>query len=252
MARFSLVCVAAVLSVAVAAHAADAQPFGIEVHGNFKRMSHTGDTAGTVRLAALDSEPALYGVGALAGLAGEIMIWRGRVLVSRGHVRDGAVSARRDDDEATLLVTAKVLNWSEIEVPVDMNQKAFEAFVSDSARSLGLGPTTAFPFAVRGEFPQLTWHVVTGAASRQDSRNSTGISPAQGHAQNRVFDEHRVPGMMLGFYSGDGLEGVITHPGERFHLHYADMEFKRSGHVDRFAVGRGAVLLLPKLTVVRP
>jgi len=46
-------------------------------------------------------------------------------------------------------------------------------------------------------------------------------------------------------YSGVQLEGVVSHPGERFHLHYADAGLSRSGHVDRYGVGAGAMLRLP-------
>jgi hypothetical protein len=39
---------------------------------------------------------------------------------------------------------------------------------------------------------------------------------------------------------------VITHPGERFHVHYADNNLKTSGHLDNFGIAKGAKLLLPK------
>jgi alpha-acetolactate decarboxylase len=60
-----------------------------------------------------------------------------------------------------------------------------------------------------------------------------------------VFDERDAPGVMVGFYSGDALEGVISHPGERFHVHYANRDVTRSGHVDGYSVRAGARLLLP-------
>jgi alpha-acetolactate decarboxylase len=46
-------------------------------------------------------------------------------------------------------------------------------------------------------------------------------------------------------YSGTALEGVVSHPGERFHLHFADAAATVSGHVDRYSVAAGAVLKLP-------
>jgi hypothetical protein len=39
---------------------------------------------------------------------------------------------------------------------------------------------------------------------------------------------------------------VISHPGERFHVHYADDDFRTSGHLDSFGIGGESVLLLPK------
>jgi alpha-acetolactate decarboxylase len=64
----------------------------------------------------------------------------------------------------------------------------------------------------------------------------------RGHARNRVFEERTAAGVMVGFYSGDVLEGVISHPGERFHLHYANRDFTRSGHVDGYTVHAGGAL----------
>ena len=46
-------------------------------------------------------------------------------------------------------------------------------------------------------------------------------------------------------YSGAALEGVVSHPGERFHAHYVDDKSSVSGHVDAYAVAQGAVLMLP-------
>jgi alpha-acetolactate decarboxylase len=51
--------------------------------------------------------------------------------------------------------------------------------------------------------------------------------------------------VLVGFHSGEALEGVISHPGERFHVHYANGDASRSGHVDAYAVRAKSVLSLP-------
>jgi hypothetical protein len=52
-------------------------------------------------------------------------------------------------------------------------------------------------------------------------------------------------GRMVGMYSGEALEGVVSHAGERSHLHYVDAGVTVSGHVDDYGVAGGAVLRLP-------
>jgi len=42
------------------------------------------------------------------------------------------------------------------------------------------------------------------------------------------------------------LEEIVSHPGERFHVHYIDKDMTVSGHVDQFSVHAGATLWLPK------
>jgi alpha-acetolactate decarboxylase len=217
------------------------EPAAVQAFGNFKRLAHTGDASAKIALREVPTTAGTYAVGALTGMRGEILVWDGKLLVTRGHSPEGRTEAARADESATLLALANVAAWEEVPVPSDMKQAEFEAFVVKQAAARGLDAAKPFPFLVRGEFPAVLWHVVTGAAG-----SGHGGAHAQGHAANRVFDERNVTGVMVGFYSADALEGVISHPGERFHLHYATRDFSRSGHVDGYGVGAGAVLSLPR------
>lgn len=60
-----------------------------------------------------------------------------------------------------------------------------------------------------------------------------------------MFHAPGATGQLVGVYSGAGLEGVVSHAGERFHLHYVDSGATVTGHVDRYSVAAGAVLKLP-------
>ena len=61
----------------------------------------------------------------------------------------------------------------------------------------------------------------------------------------RLFRQPGASGQLIGVYSGAALEGVVSHPGKRFHLHFADPGAIVSGHVDRYSVAPGVVLKLP-------
>jgi alpha-acetolactate decarboxylase len=237
------------LLTAAAAYAAE--PFAVQAWGNFKQMAHTGKTDGVVKLSALGGTKGTYGVGALAGMRGEIFLWDGKLLVSRGHSQNGSTEPATPSDEAALFVRGKVDAWQELTVANDMTQAQFEAFVVDSARKLGIDGNRPFPFAVRGEKRNIVWHVVTGAApagghAPTPAAHGGASTHAQGHAGMRVFKENAASGMLLGFYTATALEGIASHPGERFHLHYASTDLSVSGHVDEYRVPRGATLLLPK------
>lgn len=99
----------------------------------------------------------------------------------------------------------------------------------------------------------MRWHVVTGEQTAGGPGAETGgAAPGRhsgGHAQQRsgmkVFHSPGAPGQLVGVYSGQALDGVVSHPGERFHVHYADDKASASGHVDAYAVAAGAVLMLP-------
>ena len=68
----------------------------------------------------------------------------------------------------------------------------------------------------------------------------------KGHASNRIFSGAETKSKLVGFYSAEEFEGVISHQGERVHIHYADDNMKMSGHLDSFNIRKGATLLLPK------
>jgi alpha-acetolactate decarboxylase len=235
----SLVIVSMLGALAATAPTAAAERFDVQAYGNFKRVLHAGDTAGKVRLAAVSGRPHTYGVGALAEMRGEVLLWDGRMLVTPGHDSQGRTIGPEPDQEATLFVSARVSEWAEVPIPSDFTRPELEQFVRDAARRRGLSDADPYPFVVKGDFARVLWHVVTGRGGESSAVH------ALGHAGNRVFDDKPAQGILLGFYSGEKLEGVVSHPGERFHVHFAHTDFAASGHADDYAVRKGATLLLP-------
>lgn len=223
-------------------------PFGFVHHGNFQRMMQAGDTAGQVALAALAQQGGSWGVGATAGLKGEIVQIDGRLLVSPGSDPHGRVRLPQDGEEAVLFASGRVQAWQDVVVPRDLDSAAFESFVQERAQALGLVRDQPFVFRVEGRFPHLLWHVVTGEKGPGGGHSGHGGHDA-GHANQRsdmrVFRQPGASGQLIGIYSGAALEGAVSHPGERFHIHYADSGATVSGHVDRYSVAEGAVLRLP-------
>jgi len=216
--------------------------FDITAYGNFKKMKHTGDVSGKVVLSSLSLTGGTYGVGALAHLRGEILVWEGKVLVTPGESETGSTRPAIPEDQATLLAIARVKEWVEVSIPDDMTQREFERFIIDNANATGMDTNRPFPFLVRGSVTDYTWHVITGKANSHGG----GVKHRQGHAGNRTFSGPKTAGKLVGFYSAEKLEGVISHPGERFHVHYIDDGLKTSGHLDSFGIGKGSVLRLPK------
>jgi alpha-acetolactate decarboxylase len=235
-----IVTTALVFCLSFTVSAAEERPFNISAHGNFKRML-TGDASGEIALASISRSAGTYGAGALADLRGEIMIWDGSVFVTPGESVSGSTQSPRADDQAALLVIAQVKEWEKTQVLNNMTQKAFERYVVDNARSKGIDTDKPFPFIVIGEIADYAWHVVTGTA-----KGHGGGTHQQGHASNRIFSGTEIKGKLIGFYASEELEGVISHPGEHLHVHYADDDLKISGHLDSFDVRKGATLLLPK------
>ena len=218
-------------------------------YGNFKRMMHTGDTTAQVELATLDQSVGTWGVGALAGLKGEVIQVDGKLLVSFGTDPEGRVQPPSKTDAAVLWAGGKVAHWKQIPVPADLGQAEFETFVSEQATRNNVDLTQPFVFRVIGGYSHLIWHVVTGETSAHKAGGHGGHGHAGGHTNKRsdmkVFRNPTATGQLVGVYSSDSLEGVVSHPGERFHVHYIDDAKAVSGHVDQYNVKKGATLWLP-------
>lgn len=248
--RYTVLTSAVLATVALAA----VLPFDFTHVGNFKHMSHTGNTAGQAALASLPQAPGTWGVGATAGLKGEIVQIDGKLLVSPGSDAQGRVRAPVVDEQALLYASARVHRWVDATVPRDMDQAQLEAFVREQAAATGLSVDQPFVFRVEGRFPKLRWHIVTGEAPAGGhaggGHHGHMADASGGHANQqsgmKVFHAPGSTGQLVGVYSGVALEGVVSHPGERFQVHFADAAATLSGHVDAYAVAAGAVLKLPQ------
>jgi len=243
---FSALCLALVVQTALG------QPANFQHFGNFQRMMHTGDTAGQVHLSKLDQSAGRWGVGALAGLKGEIIQVDGKLLVSLGTDPTGKVQGPQANDAAVLWASDKVAQWRQISVPSDMNQAQFEKFVSDQAAANRFDLNQPFAFRVTGGYSHLIWHVLSGEKPEAGS-TAQGAHGGHGHGGGhtnkqsgmKVFRNPTATGQLVAVYSGQRLEGVVSHPGERFHVHYIDDAQTVSGHVDQYNVRSGATLWLP-------
>lgn len=227
-------------------------PFDFVHFGNFTIMNQKGGASGQVKLADVPQTAGVWGLGATAGLKGEIVQIDGKLLVSPGSDPEGRVQAPQPGEQAVLFASARVKAWADVPLPNTMNQIQLEAFVREQAAARGLSLEQPFVFRLEGQFPHLMWHVITGEPTAAVERGHAGHGSrgrAADHANQqsgtRVFHRPGTTGQLVGVYSGAGLEGVVSHAGERFHLHFVDSVLTVSGHVDAYAVAVGAVLKLP-------
>jgi alpha-acetolactate decarboxylase len=216
----------------------------LTVHGNFRHMLHTGQTDGTVALDTL-TVPSSWGVGATAGLRGEVVIRNGAVLVSRGDDPEARLTPTEAGEQAVILAFGTVEDWQSVAIPHDMAPDRLTHFIEMQAQSLGLDPQGGFPIRIEGSFPQLVWHVVTGETPAHGGHGAGHGGHANSQSGMNLYDEAGATGEIIGVYTGAALEGIAAHPGERVHLHFVSADGTRSGHVDEIMIPAGATLMLP-------
>jgi alpha-acetolactate decarboxylase len=243
-----LLLVAGVVNLSVFAQDGNANPtpqgaagggaFEFSARGVFRDMVHRRDFEPGTTLAEALGAGATEGVGALSGLRGEVTIVQGRAVLSCGSK---ATCAGAEHESATLLATAKARAWGQgIALPKDMGEAELREFIESQVRARGLSLREPFPLRVVGVLADVRMHVVSSPNPKFAGHGSAEPMAIQDEELERELD-----GEVVGMRVPPPLQGVATHRGEAFHLHWVDTARTRTAHLDGFKVKAGALLLLP-------
>lgn len=208
----------------------DAPP--VESWGTMREALRLGDSRPRVDLADLAANDAV-GVGALAGLEGEVTITGGRVLVATVEGTECRVRDARADATATLLVRAEVADWEEHPLPDCASYAELDAAVAEVLAARGFDLEQPTPVRIRGDATSLEYHVIAGACP---------IATPDGPAPWR-FDGPLDDVVLVGFFV-EGAAGRFTHHTSSSHLHVVAPG--KTGHLDEVSLER-AVLLVPSV-----
>lgn len=206
--------------------------------GTLREVLRFERTQGRVELDDVTDESTV-GLGALAGLRGEILLLDGEAWVSlcEGDARPTARLAT-EDEEATFLAIAEVPLWVDIPVRQDISPADLERFLRKAAEFAGLDWSRPFPFVVRGTLISADLHVLNGKCPFANPNLPPEEAPFRAS-----FGE--TPGVLVGFY-GEGMEAVLTHHGSRVHVHgRLGGDRPIVGHLDVVGIAAGSVLQLP-------
>jgi alpha-acetolactate decarboxylase len=184
--------------------------------------------------------PHVMGIGALAGLRGEVTILDGVPWIA--HPAEPwtiRVDRSAGDLAAALLVTATVPAWQSVPIGRDLPLEALEQELAQLAADSRAEPGRPLPVRIEGELTELVWRVVDGRKleivafdrSRKPRVDVTGHVAA-------------ARGTLVGFYSAG--QGGFAPAGSAVHLHVVLPDRQIAAHVDSVVVRQGATLLLPR------
>jgi acetolactate decarboxylase len=213
----------------------------VHVHGSLRAMLHENQFGSQIDLATLPQSPHLFGLGALADLAGEVLVLEGRTYVSYPNGAHAATTEELPTASlgAALLVTTQVEAWDGFVVEAEIAWEDFEATLRQWVERLGWDTQQRLPFQIIGRFPELQWHVIDG------SRLQGGGGSHEQHLQAASrLQAQNAAARIVGFYSLQD-QGVFTHRDAISHLHCLTSEPQQMGHVDRMVVPAGARVLFP-------
>lgn len=201
----------------------------LQTWGTFREALKLGQSEARVALAGLGA-PGAIGVGALAGLAGEITIVDEQVYVAQATGQTCHVS-QATDQQATLLARTIVRRWEQHALPDCADYAALEQAIAARLRELGRDATQPTPVRIRGKATQVAYHVIAGACP---IANPDGTPPWRFAGP---LDELELVGLYV-----EGAQAQLTHHDRSSHLHVVAKD--RMGHLDEIAL-TGAVLRIP-------
>ncbi len=210
----------AALLISITAFGADLE---LQQYGKMREVLRDGKTEARVIPTEVCNENS-WGVGAMAGLEGEITVVDGNVLVSSGSME---LREATSEDSATMFYFFNVQEWESSVIDKDIPADEIDSYLSNKNIS------DIFPFRVEGSFSNLDFHVIAGSCP------INGGEPLRDSVEN-------IDGQLVGIFASDAA-GVITHHGSKTHMHVVtDEKQPRTGHVDTVTIKKGSLIYFPK------
>ena len=207
-------------------------------YGVLREIMRENKLNANIDLKDLANSDNLYALGAVEGLAGEILILNGNAYHSRVQNNDLTIK-RGFDLQATLLVSSEVEAWTAMKLDLEwLDLAALQRHLKEAAKQKGIDTSEPFPFRIQGDFDQLGWHVINAPEAEEKNHDAYKASGLEGSESN-------ISGEILGFYS-EQHEGVFTHHGSYLHMHWLSEDKKLVAHIDELSHNGKITLLLPK------
>ncbi|MCU0352167.1 MAG: acetolactate decarboxylase [Cytophagales bacterium] len=208
----------------------------VQVVGAMKNIMRMGNFAPHVLLDTV-AKKHLYGLGPVAGLKGELMIWNGQVMTSA--VQNSQLRNDSTQVKAAMMVYSYVSKWKTVTLhPSVKNYADLEKWIEMQAQRMGYSLSEPFPFLIEGTLQQVKYHVIDwqpGTAHTMENHKQ--------FAYNGVFANK--PVRLLGFYS-DRHHSVFTHHATNMHIHVADIATQTVGHLEDIQFNAEIKLHLPE------
>lgn len=222
----------------------------VEYAGAQKNIFSTGKAEQTVSVADMAAGADSYGIGAVAGLDGEITVFKGKPYVTK--VRgDGFTLDHGHDHGAVFAVWIRQSNWREEPVPAETRSYLdLQRLIRTRAAAAGIDVSKPFPFRLVGTPTEVKWHINVDrtegkAITRELFAKSKANYVAKGQPMDIIgFYSESHPGVFISAYApaikpDSGVMNAI-------HIHLVSRDGKAAGHIDDLTLAPGMKLLLPR------
>lgn len=222
----------------------------VEYGGSQKTIFASGKAERVVPVGAMAAGADSFGVGAVAGLDGEITVLNGKPYVTK--VRGTGYTLDHDHDHAaTFAVWARVPRWRDEPVPATVKGYLdLQNLVKARAVAAGIDVSKPFPFQLTGTPAEVKWHINLDLTEGKPINTELfAKSKANYVAKNQAMDiigfySEKHPGVFISAYAPaiqkeSGLMNAI-------HIHMVSKDGKSAGHIDNLTLAPGMTLRLPQ------
>lgn len=209
----------------------------VKVSGAMKNVMMKGDFSAHADIDTLNKAH-LYGLGPVAGLNGELVVFDGKVF-STSKEDDKLVNQQDKVSKAAFLVYSNVQRWKQITINTMVNSYAeLEKLIETIARSNEYDTEIPFAFKIETTPEKISFHVI-------DWKEGTKHT-MENHKQFAYSGEFsRTTITMLGFYSTHH-QSIFTHHTTYMHVHLLDDKTKTVGHLDDLVIKGIVTLYFPE------
>ncbi len=207
----------------------------IKVVGAMKNVMWKGELDGIINLDTISNKNALYGIGPVSYLTGELLINNAKSYVSKVTSDSTMTVERTFDISAPFFVYGNVKEWKEIELPTDVKTiQDLEKFIDDKTTDF----KRPFAFKVIGQVSEVIIHI-------QNLPEGTKVSsPDEAHQGQTNYNIENEDAEIIGFFSTEH-KGIFTHHDSFLHMHLITKDESKMGHLDELEIGE-MKLYLPR------
>jgi len=200
--------------------------------GAMRNTMFNGQLEGLIQLDSI-AKPGTYGIGPLAYLRGEVLLFDGTVFVSQMEKELGMHVVQRTEVRAPFFVHQRVTEWTTIELPDSVVDLAtLDPFLT--ARYAGAGEP--FAFRIAGVIASVDVHIV-------DVPEGTEVNgPEDAHRHNKHYHTEGRTMDLIGFFSTKH-KAIFTHHDTNIHVHAITAERDWMGHVEQLRIEPGRAAL---------
>lgn len=191
--------------------------------------------ASHIQLDTIANKIHLYGMGPYEKMQGEITIFDGKPMYATAFEPKKALVSQKWQMGSPFFVSANVSQWQVFELNEAVtDMTSLQKAVATIAEKNGYDLKTAFPFRIKGNFDQMTTHIVTPR-----SAEIQGFRP---NIKQEDFIEVNVSGELLGFYS-ENHQGIFTGKNSFIHVHYISDDATMMAHLDKINISKKPLMI---------